>query len=155
VLLQALADGSGGADTLQMIDSTIIRAHHCAAGAKGDSESGSWPLARWLLDQIDVRTNGDCLPIGVVLTPGEAHDSTAYPDLMAERDSDLDVLLADRGYDSDPIRDDVRASGGRPEIPTKRNRSIQHSADHAAYIMCNCIERFISRPKNSSRVAAR
>ena len=33
--------------------------------------------------KIDVRTNGDGLPIGVVLTPGEAHDSTAYPDLMA------------------------------------------------------------------------
>jgi transposase len=35
VLLQALADGGGDADALQMIDSTIIRAHHCAAGAKG------------------------------------------------------------------------------------------------------------------------
>jgi transposase len=35
VLLQALADGAGDADALQMIDSTIIRAHHCAAGAKG------------------------------------------------------------------------------------------------------------------------
>src|SRR5690242_17723945 len=35
VLLQALADGGDEADTLQMIDSTIIRAHHCAAGAKG------------------------------------------------------------------------------------------------------------------------
>lgn len=35
LLLQALADGGGDADTLQMIDSTIIRAHHCAAGARG------------------------------------------------------------------------------------------------------------------------
>ncbi len=35
VLLQALADGGGDADVLQMIDSTIVRAHHCAAGAKG------------------------------------------------------------------------------------------------------------------------
>lgn len=35
VLLQALADSGGEADLLQMIDSTIIRAHHCAAGARG------------------------------------------------------------------------------------------------------------------------
>jgi transposase len=35
VLLQALADGGGAADTLQMIDSIIVRAHHCAVGAKG------------------------------------------------------------------------------------------------------------------------
>jgi transposase len=35
VLLQALADSGGDADALQMIDSTIVRAHHCAAGARG------------------------------------------------------------------------------------------------------------------------
>ena len=35
VLLQALADAGGDADTLQMVDSTIIRAHHCAAGSRG------------------------------------------------------------------------------------------------------------------------
>lgn len=35
VLLQALADSGGEADMLQMIDSTIIRAHHCAAGGRG------------------------------------------------------------------------------------------------------------------------
>lgn len=34
-MLQALADSGGGADLLQMIDSTIIRAHRCAAGQKG------------------------------------------------------------------------------------------------------------------------
>jgi transposase len=34
VMLQALIDGGGDA-AIQMIDSTIVRAHHCAAGAKG------------------------------------------------------------------------------------------------------------------------
>jgi len=35
VILQALADSGGERDMLQMIDSTIIRAHRCAAGEKG------------------------------------------------------------------------------------------------------------------------
>ena len=35
VMLEALADAGGEADLLQMIDSTIIRAHHCAAGGRG------------------------------------------------------------------------------------------------------------------------
>jgi hypothetical protein len=43
-------------------------------------------------------------------------DSTVYLDLMAENDVDHEVLLADRGYDSDPIREDVRSRGGTPEI---------------------------------------
>ncbi|MBV9653299.1 MAG: transposase [Acetobacteraceae bacterium] len=34
LMLSALAEG-GGSDGLQMVDSTIVRAHHCAAGAKG------------------------------------------------------------------------------------------------------------------------
>jgi transposase len=34
VLLEALADG-GGSDAIQMVDSTSIRAHHRAAGARG------------------------------------------------------------------------------------------------------------------------
>lgn len=35
VMLAALNDGGGGLHSVQMIDSTIIRAHHQAAGAKG------------------------------------------------------------------------------------------------------------------------
>jgi transposase len=37
VLLQGLADSGGDLDALQMIDSTTIRAHRCAAGEKGGS----------------------------------------------------------------------------------------------------------------------
>jgi hypothetical protein len=55
-------------------------------------------------------------------TPEEAHDSTVYPDLTVEYDIDPAVLLADRDYDGDALCKDVRARGGKPEIPTKKNR---------------------------------
>ena len=74
---------------------------------------------------------------------------------MAEYGSDPEVLLADRGYDSDAIREDVRARGTTPEIPTKKNRHVQHSVDRALYALRNRIERFINRLKNSRRVATR
>ena len=35
LMLQALNDSEGAAHSVQMIDSTIVRAHHQAAGAKG------------------------------------------------------------------------------------------------------------------------
>lgn len=91
----------------------------------------------------------------MILTPGEAHDSTAFGDLMAEHDTDPNIMLADKGYDSDAIRDEVRARGGTPEIPTKRNRRVQHSVNHALYAMRNRIERFFNKLKNSRRVATR
>jgi transposase len=34
LMLEALAEG-GGNGAVQMVDSTVIRAHHCAAGARG------------------------------------------------------------------------------------------------------------------------
>ena len=35
VAIEALATSGAEPDTLQMIDSTIVRAHHCAAGGRG------------------------------------------------------------------------------------------------------------------------
>lgn len=72
---------------------------------------------------------------------------------MEERDSDSGVLLADRGYDSDAIRHDVRDRGGQPKTPTKRNRRIQHTVERPLYALRNRIERCIKRLKNSRRVA--
>ena len=90
-----------------------------------------------------------------MLTPGQAHDATAYADLMDERDSDPGVLLADRGYDSGAIRQDARDRGATPEIPTKRNRKVQHSVDRRLYALRSWIKCFIDRLKNSRRVATR
>jgi transposase len=36
VMPEALTDGGGNADLLQMVERTSIRAHHCAAGGRGD-----------------------------------------------------------------------------------------------------------------------
>ena len=74
---------------------------------------------------------------------------------MAEHDTNPDLMLADRGYDSDAIREDLRARGAAPEIPTRSSRRVQHSVDRARYAMRNRIERFINRLKNSRRVATR
>ncbi len=38
IMLEGFADSGGDADMLQMIDSTVIRAHRCAAGLKGGSK---------------------------------------------------------------------------------------------------------------------
>ena len=74
---------------------------------------------------------------------------------MAEHDADPEVMLGDKGYDSDAIRDEVRARGGKPEIPTKKNRLVQHTVNRALYATRNRIERFFNRLKNSRRVATR
>ena len=50
-IMDALNESGAVQHALQMIDSTVVRAHHQAAGAKGDSATGFRPLKRWLYDQ--------------------------------------------------------------------------------------------------------
>jgi transposase len=54
-----------------------------------------------------------------------------------------------------PARQDLRDRGAVPEIPTKRNRHVQHSVSRPLYALRSRIERFINRLKNSRRLATR
>jgi IS5 family transposase len=81
--------------------------------------------------KINARADG--LPIGIVTTPGQAHDVTAYPAMMEEVDCDPKQMLTDKGYDSDAVRQDVRDRGGGPMIPSKANRKVQVVVDKAIY----------------------
>jgi transposase len=105
--------------------------------------------------KINARTNAEGLPIGIVITPGQAHDVTAYPALMGDLDDDPEQMLADKGYDSDAVREDIEKRGGEAMIPTRASRTVQHSIDKAIYALRNRIERYFNRIKNSRRVATR
>jgi hypothetical protein len=50
-ILETLNQSGAVPDAMQMIDSTVIRAHHQAAGTKGDSATEFRPFKGWLYDQ--------------------------------------------------------------------------------------------------------
>jgi transposase len=66
-----------------------------------------------------VDTNG--LPVHLALTPGEAHDNRLCSVLLSALPPQT-MLLADRGYDADWIRELARQKGAWANIPPKRNR---------------------------------
>ncbi|MBX9749293.1 MAG: IS5 family transposase [Roseococcus sp.] len=105
--------------------------------------------------KLHIRGNAHGLPIALHVTAGQEADCSNYDALMEMRDSDPAIMLGDKGYDSDPIRQDLRDRGTVPEIPTKRNRHVQHSVSRPLYALRSRIECFINRLKNSRRVATR
>ena len=105
--------------------------------------------------KINARTNAEGLPFGIVITPGQAHDVTAFPALMHEIDHDPEQMLGDKGYDSAAVRQEIEKRGGETVIPTTASRKIQQVVDKAIYALRNRIERFFNRLKNSRRVATR
>lgn len=91
----------------------------------------------------------------MLLTPGQAHDVTAYDGLMAERDNAPAAMLGDKGYASDAIRQDLRGRGAAPEIPTRSNRTLRYALDKQVYKLRSRIERLIGHLKEDRRVATR
>ncbi len=102
-----------------------------------------------------MRTNGLGLPIAAFLTGGEVHDIKGFEPLMAEPGPDPRVVLADKGYDADAIRDALEAKGVAAVIPGKRNRKIQPAIDGNIYALRNQVERCFAKLKHSRRLATR
>lgn len=67
-----------------------------------------------------VDSNG--LPVRLTLSPGEAHDVRLAGQLLSHLKFGS-MLLADRGYDADWIRELAMKKGSWANIPPKRNRS--------------------------------
>jgi len=82
----------------------------------------------------------------VEITPGQVSDYKGYDAVMDDDLPQPKVLIADRGYDSDAIRDDVQARGGTPVIPARRNRNHPIPVDGFIYALRNMVERFIQIP---------
>ena len=63
--------------------------------------------------------------MGIVITPGQAHDVTAVSALMHDIDCNPEQMLGDKGYDSEAVRRDIKQRGGDAMIPSIARRKIQ------------------------------
>ena len=105
--------------------------------------------------KIHLRTNGSGLPVAVGIAPGQASDYTATIPLLDVDDPEPKVLIADRGYDANWLRETIEARAITPIIPTRKGRKIQVPVDGHIYALRNRIERCFNKLKNARRLATR
>jgi transposase len=102
--------------------------------------------------KIHVAVNAEGIPVRFVLTGGERHDMSQAEALIAELSPHY--VVADKGYDSDPLRAQIRRQRATPVIPSRRGfRRRRH--DQTRYKLRNVVERFFNRIKHYRRVATR
>tara|TARA_B100001115_G_C15777682_1_gene382243 strand:- start:104 stop:406 length:303 start_codon:yes stop_codon:yes gene_type:complete len=65
------------------------------------------------------------------------------------------LMLADKGYDGDAVREALLLQGILPVIPPKSNRKSPTKCDFRAYKDRNRIERMFNRLKQFRRIATR
>jgi len=93
-------------------------------------------------------------PIAFHLTPGQATDCKAHERLIDPEQAPK-ALLADKAYDTDPIRNDLRQGRIKAVIPPKSNRKKQIRYHKKLYRERNWIERVIGHLKINRAVATR
>ena len=97
--------------------------------------------------KIHALTDALCRPIAFMLTGGNVAECTAGAALL-ERLPACDVLHADKGYDSNAIRVQVRDRGAFANIPPKANRKWKNCFSPFLYKNRNAIERMFCRLKD-------
>lgn len=89
------------------------------------------------------------------ITPGQTSDYLGFDLVMADNLPEPRVLLADRGYDADSIREKMNARDVLTQIPMRKSRKMRVGVDHSLYALRNLVERCFNKLKNARRVATR
>ncbi|WP_158228845.1 IS5 family transposase [Chitinimonas sp. BJB300] len=137
------------------IDSTVTRAHACAAGAArscADEEALGRSRGGFSC-KIHAAVDAVGLPIKFILTGGQAADiGQAIPLVMG---LSAGACLADKAYDSDAFLMWLEARGIKAVMPSKANRKEARACDWWHYKERHVIECLFGKLKYFRRIAMR
>ena len=102
-------------------DGSYVRAHQHASGARRGEERAIGRSRGGLTTKIHICADAHGNPIDFEVTGGEVHDSKVASELI-DILKGSEYFIADKGYDSEDIRDKARAEGIVPVIPRRSNR---------------------------------
>lgn len=107
-----------------------------------------------LTSKIHALVDADGRPVTLRLTGGQVADCTEAEALIDDLDEG-DILLADKGYDSNAIRAKAAERKAWANIPPKANRKGTFTFSGWVYRQRNLVERFFNRIKQFRGIATR
>ena len=96
--------------------------------------------------------DGQGRPVVMLLSKDEMSDHAGAAFLLDALPA-ADVLVTDRGYDSDGYRAALEDKGNTPCIPPRKTRKVQHANNRKLYRDRHRIENMFGRLKDWRRVA--
>ena len=115
-----------------IIDSTIVRAHQHAAGAKKKGLKIKRSAARAATErEYHMAVRGLGCPVRFTLTAGQKGDAPQAAALIEGLPAE--VVMADTAYDADPLRQAIAAKGAIAVIPNNPSRALKYPLDRHLY----------------------
>lgn len=137
------------------IDGSIMKAHQHSAGAANAQETAIGKSVAGNTTKVHMAVDAGGLPIQFLVTGGEVHDCKEAPELVAKLPL-ADYVIADKGYDSEPLRLQIREQGSVPVIPRKQNSTVGNDdMDWCLYKYRHLVENAFARLKHFRAVATR
>lgn len=96
--------------------------------------------------------------LAVELTPAQAHDAPPFDALFEaalQRFPEAEEVIADKGYDSWPLKQKILEAGMPAHIPSRSNAKDPWPIDAESYKERNRIERLINKMKQFRGIATR
>ncbi len=107
-----------------------------------------------LTTKIHALVDAKGLPIRLGLTPGQDYDGEAVMDLLNAL-PETAMVLADKAYDANAIREMINDQGAWANIPPRSNRKDPICFSPYLYKARNLVERFFNKIKHFRRIATR
>ena len=107
-----------------------------------------------LTTKIHALVDAEGLPIVVKLTEGQAHDGRSAQDMLGDL-TEGQILLADRAYDSNALRNGLAERGAWANIRPMSTRKVKPSFSAFLYRYRNLVERYFNKLKHFRGVATR
>jgi len=137
-----------------MLDGTICKTHRSATGARGGAEEDIGRSRGGLTTKIGAAVCGETQKIiRIILAPGQRNDCVLAEQLLGPFEGL--TVIADKAFDTDPIRSDLAARGCTAVIPSKDNRRHPKKLNKAAYRWRHGIENVFCRMKDLVRITLR
>ena len=137
------------------IDSTIVKAHQHSRGARKGEETAIGKSVAGYTTKVSVAADSMARPVDFVVTEGQVHDSVVAQELV-ENLPQAGNIIADKAYDSEAIREAIKANGSNPVIPRKRNsRQKNASFCKETYKIRHKVENLFARLKHFRSISTR
>lgn len=137
------------------VDGSIVKAHQHSAGACTQDVEGIGKSVAGNTTKIHMAVDSGGLPVEFDITGGEVHDSKAAPELIDKLPC-ADYIIADKGYDCEPLREQIKAKEAIPVIPRKKNSKVgNEDVDWCLYKYRHLVENVFARLKHYRGIATR
>lgn len=131
---------------IRLVDGTHVRVHQCATNPKGGAAAQAMGKTRGgrntkIMALTDVRG----LPVKLSLIEGQAYEGNHVIELLDDPRGLM--VVGDKGFDSDKLRQQLEELGARHCFPSKSNRRKKRRLNKKLYRQRYQVENFFCRLK--------